>query len=105
MVEHQKKKAKVLDGGPNIDTYMSSVGASGRSAIMNQGSITLMLKPFGQRGTVDEVMTELRKKTSKIPGIRLFLQGQPAIRIGGMSSKAQYQVSVSSADLPTLYKT
>jgi len=104
MVEHQKKIAKILDADPNIGTYMSSVGASGRSSIMNQGTMFLILKPFGTRASVDKIIAEVRKKTANVPGIRLYLQGQPSIRIGGMSSKAQYQASVSCTDLPTLYK-
>jgi HAE1 family hydrophobic/amphiphilic exporter-1 len=104
MVEHQKKIAKIVGDDPNIFSVMSSVGAGGRNSTVNQGSVFVMLKPFDQRKSVDDIIAGLRKKTANIPGIRLYLQGSQAIRIGGMSSKAQYQASVSSSDLPALYK-
>jgi HAE1 family hydrophobic/amphiphilic exporter-1 len=104
MVKHQKQLMAILAKDPNIQSFMSSVGAGGRNSSTNQGSINLILKPYGQRPSVEDIITEMRKKTSGIPGIRLYLQGQQAVRIGGMSSKAQYQVSLSCNDNDKLYQ-
>jgi hydrophobic/amphiphilic exporter-1 (mainly G- bacteria), HAE1 family len=104
MVAHQKELAKIVTADPNIRSFMSSVGASGRNPTINQGSFFLILKPFDVRQSVDQIIDEMRKKTMNIPGIKLYLQGQPAIRIGGMSTKAQYQFTLSSTELEPLYK-
>jgi len=103
MVAHQKKLMEIVGKDPNIESFMSSVGSGGRNSSTNQGSMFLILKPYGQRLSPEDIITELRKKTSGIPGIRLYLQGQQAVRIGGMSSKAQYQVSLSCTDNTKLY--
>lgn len=104
MVDHQKQLAKIVSDDPNVESFMSSVGSGGRNSTVNQGSIFLILKDFDKRLGVDAIIAEMRKKTMKIPGIKLYLQGQPAIRIGGQSSKAQYQFTLSSSELDPLYK-
>ncbi len=38
-----------------------------------------------------------------MPGIRAYLQNPPVINVGGRISKSQYQFTLQSADLPTLY--
>ena len=49
-------------------------------------------------------MQELRPKLADIPGLKVFLQNLPSIRIGGMITKSQYQFTLQSADLDELYQ-
>lgn len=66
----------------------------------------MVLKPFSERTmSVDDIIQDLRKKTSRIPGIKFFMQNTPAIRIGGMQTKAMYQLTLSSSNTGALYKT
>jgi len=54
------------------------------------------LKPRDQRTlTADQVIEELRPKFARVAGVRVVLSNPPAIRIGGMMSRAP--VSVLSA--------
>ena len=65
-----------------------------------------MLQPFSKRKlSVDDIIQELRKKVSKIPGIRIYLQNLGAIKVGGQLTKAMYQLTMSGADIDTLYKS
>jgi HAE1 family hydrophobic/amphiphilic exporter-1 len=52
---------------------------------------------------VDEVIANLRPKLSGFPGMRVFLQNPPTIRIGGQVTKSIYQFSMQSPDKPALY--
>jgi HAE1 family hydrophobic/amphiphilic exporter-1 len=70
----------------------------------NQSRLSLYLKPRGQRLTADQVIRELTPKLNRVPGVRVFLQNPPAIRIGGRSSKSLYQFTLHSADLEALYQ-
>ena len=66
--------------------------------------MSLFLKPRGQRLSADGVIRELTPKLNRVPGVRVYLQNPPAIRIGGRSSKSLYQFTLQSADLATLYQ-
>jgi HAE1 family hydrophobic/amphiphilic exporter-1 len=99
MVRHQQQVAAVLSQDPNIEHFMSSVGGG----TMNQGRLSIRLKPRAERLSAEEVVRELQPKLAAIPGIRTFLQVPPVIRIGGRSSKTLYQFTLQSGDIETLY--
>jgi HAE1 family hydrophobic/amphiphilic exporter-1 len=100
MVTHQLAVAEVLKRSPYIDHFMSSVG----QGTMNQGRVTLRLKPRSQRPSADEIVRELQPQLSAIPGIRTYLQVPPVIRIGGRPTKTQYQFTLQAADITALYE-
>jgi HAE1 family hydrophobic/amphiphilic exporter-1 len=87
----------VLANDPNVAGYTANVfGSSGR--------LNVDLKPREERTlTADNVIEELRPKLARIPGIRVFLTNPPAIRIGGMMSRSQYQYTLQDPDTEELY--
>ena len=104
MVARQARLAEIVAKDPNIAGYMSSIGAGGSRATVNNGSILLLLKPAGERALgPDGIIQELRRKFAAVPGIRAYIQNPPSIRVGGRSSKAQYQYTLQSIDLKALY--
>jgi hydrophobic/amphiphilic exporter-1 (mainly G- bacteria), HAE1 family len=105
MVEHQKAVASVVKEDPNVDAFMSNAGARGPWARSNSGSMFIRLKPIEERKlNVDQVISELRPKLAQIPGIRVFLQNPPPIRIGGLVSRSLYQYTLQSPDTQELFK-
>ena len=48
-------------------------------------------------------MQELRPALAEIPGLKVFLQNLPSIRLGGTITKSQFQFTLQSADLDELY--
>jgi HAE1 family hydrophobic/amphiphilic exporter-1 len=83
---------------------MSSVGPSGQSAVLNNGSMFLRLKPTSERKlSANQVIQELRPKFAQIPGFNVFMQNPPLIRVGGQSSKALYQYSLQDTDTKELF--
>jgi HAE1 family hydrophobic/amphiphilic exporter-1 len=105
MVKHQKAVAAVIQADPNVDQFMSSAGGRGGIGGSNSGVVFLRLKPRNQRAlSADEVVNELRPKLAHIPGIRVYLQNPPPIRIGGQLTKAQYQVTLQGPDTDELYR-
>jgi HAE1 family hydrophobic/amphiphilic exporter-1 len=101
MVAHQKQVADIIKSDPNVLLFTSNVGG-----IQGRFSIDLKpLKPNGPRtATADEVIVELRNKTANIPGVRVYLQNPPAIRIGGQQTRSLYQYTLlGSTDTATLY--
>jgi HAE1 family hydrophobic/amphiphilic exporter-1 len=105
MVKHQKELAAIVANDPNIDAFMSAVGASGISVANNTGRIFMRLKPRSERKlSADEIIQELRAKVAGVVGINMFMQNLPPIRIGGMLTKSQYQFTLQSPDTGELYK-
>jgi len=105
MVKHQKELAAIVAEDPNIDAFMSAVGASGISVANNTGRMFMRLKPRSERKlSADEIIQEMRPKVSQVPGIMMFMQNLPAIRIGGTLTKSQYQFTLQSPDTGELYR-
>jgi len=103
MVNHQKEVAKILADDPNIENFTSSVGGGG-GGTSNTGRLFIRLKPRDQRElSADEVVSSLRPKMSKIPGIRVFIINPPVINIGGRFASGIYQYTLQAADLKSLY--
>ena len=106
MVKHQKELAAIVAEDPNIAAFMSAVGASGVSVANNAGRMFIRLKPRSERElSADEIIQELRPKVSQVPGIQMFMQNLPAIRIGGQLTKSQYQFTLQSPDTAELYRS
>ena len=104
MVAHQKQLAAIVQADSNVQGFMSSVGASGRSPTINQGRFFVHLKDPSKRSLdADGVARELTKKLSVIPGTRVYITNPPPINIGGRSSKSLYQFTMQATDIATLY--
>jgi hydrophobic/amphiphilic exporter-1 (mainly G- bacteria), HAE1 family len=105
MARHQQALAAVIQQDPNVEAFSSSIGASGPNAAGNQGRIFMRLKDRSERElSADGVIQELRAKAAAIPGIRIFLQNPPPIRIGGQLTKSLYQLTLQGPDTAELYR-
>jgi hydrophobic/amphiphilic exporter-1 (mainly G- bacteria), HAE1 family len=134
MVLHQNEVGKVLLDDPNRSDYFSSVtGGTNNGFIYTHlkspeerpkipsramlglerkyagvpvlGGVLHAITPlFAHHPDVNEVITELRPKFARVPGIRVFMQNPPPIRIGGQLTKSQYQLTLQSPDTDELYR-
>ncbi len=105
MMEHQRQLAAIVAADPNVEGFMSSIGAGGPNASGNTGRMFIRLKRRDQRQLgAEEVVQELRPKLAKVPGIRAFLQVPPPIRIGGSLTKSQFQYTLQGPDITELYR-
>ncbi len=106
MIRNQKAIADVVADDPNVVSLMSSVGGTASSTLggPNLGQLVVHLKPRAARALhVNGVIEELRPKLDSFPGMRVYIQNPPTIRIGGQVTKSQYQFSMQSPDKPVLY--
>ena len=98
MKEHQLAAAKIIAADPNIDGFMSAIGNA------NSGRFFMRLKPRSERKlNVSQIIQELRPKLAQVPGINVYPQIPPLIRVGGMASKALYQFSLQDTDTKELF--
>ncbi len=105
MVQHQQAAAAIVQEDPNVDGFMSAVGAGGSLNTVNQGRLFIHLKARDQRSlSADEVARSLTAELAAVPGLRVFLSNPPVINVGGRSSKSEYQFSLTSSDIDGLYQ-
>ncbi len=105
MKEHQQKIAAIVRKDPNVDSFMSGVGPIGTMVGSNTGRVFMRLKPRSERRlNADQVIQQLRAKLATVPGIRVFMQNPPPIRIGGTLTKSQYQFTLQSPNTKELFE-
>jgi HAE1 family hydrophobic/amphiphilic exporter-1 len=106
MREHQQQIASIVLQDPNIEGFMSAIGAGGPSSAVNQGRIFARLKPRHERPLhVDELVQSLRPRLAQVPGIVAYPQNPPPIRLSGTISKSPYQLTLQSPDTEELYSS
>jgi HAE1 family hydrophobic/amphiphilic exporter-1 len=106
MAERMNQVAAVARQNPNVAGVMVSSGGGGPfGGSGNQGRITVYFKPHGERSQdADAILRNLNPRFARIPGVRVFLNNPPAVRVGGRGSNSQYQFTLQSSDLDELYK-
>ena len=104
MLDAQQRVAEIIRQDENVEALCSTVGVSGSSSASNSGRVWIRLKPRHQRTlSADQVAAGLRKKTAGVPGVRVYFQNPPPIRIGGRSSKSMYQYTIQGPSTDELY--
>ncbi|HEV2488563.1 MAG TPA: efflux RND transporter permease subunit [Candidatus Acidoferrales bacterium] len=84
-------------------TYEGWRAKYGRTAVI--GSLLNLIRPaFERHMNISDVIQEMQPKLNTIPGLKVFLQNPPSIRIGGQVSKSQYQYALVSPQTDELYK-
>ncbi|ELS31610.1 MULTISPECIES: efflux RND transporter permease subunit [Pseudanabaena] len=103
MLKHQQAVVDIIRKDPNVAALNSTVGAAGPNASVNNGRITVRLKPRDQRPlSADEIIQELTPKLRRVTGIQAFLRSPPAIPIGGQQTNSTYQFTLQSLNLQDL---
>jgi HAE1 family hydrophobic/amphiphilic exporter-1 len=105
MAAKQRQAAKIVQDDPNVEAAMAFIGpsSSGSSQTLNLGRIFIRLKPRTERLPADAIIQELRPKLTSIPGMKVYLQNIPPIRIGGKITKSEYQYTLQDAETKELY--
>jgi hydrophobe/amphiphile efflux-1 (HAE1) family protein len=97
----QERLNEIVSSDPAVDHMVSFIGGGGTA--INNGTVFLQLKPLSKRKiSADRVIGRLRGKLAAIPGVALYLQSVQDVRVGGRSSRTQYQYTLQDADLSEL---
>jgi HAE1 family hydrophobic/amphiphilic exporter-1 len=100
MVALQQKVADAYRKSPHVANVASIVGGNA----LNSGRLFVELKPQDERPALQKVLSDLRRDTAQIAGIRAIAAPVQNLRIGGRSSKAEYQFVVQGLNRPLLYE-
>jgi hydrophobic/amphiphilic exporter-1 (mainly G- bacteria), HAE1 family len=106
LVEYQNQVANIIRNNKNVEALVSTIGGTAANTLggPNLGQIVVHLKPRAERSLLaNDVIEELRPLVAKVPGVRVYMQNPPTIRIGGQVSKSLYQFSMQSPNREELY--
>jgi len=107
LVEYQRRIAEIISANPNVEGLVSTVGGQAANTLggPNLGQIVVHLKPRGDRSELaTEIISSLRPEIAAVPGMQVYMQNPPTVRIGGQVSKSLYQFSMQSPDREALYE-
>jgi len=104
MVALQQEAAAIVQKSPHVEAFMSRIGGGGGVSSANAGRLIVTLKPRSQRPPVEDVVREFRRDLAGIPGLKVFPQNPPTVRIGGVNTKSLYQFTLFGPDLDALYE-
>jgi HAE1 family hydrophobic/amphiphilic exporter-1 len=108
LVEYQGQVADIISRNPNVAGLVSTIGGQAANTLggPNLGQIVVHLKPRGDRDELaNDIIEKLRPELAEVPGMQVYLQNPPTVRIGGQVSKSLYQYSMQSPDREALYAT
>jgi HAE1 family hydrophobic/amphiphilic exporter-1 len=101
MSKHMQEIGDIVLKDPAIAHMAMRMGGSGST--LNDGTMYITLKPLDERtASADQVIRRLQVQTSKVEGARLYLQSSQDVRVGGRSSRTQYQFTLQATDLDEL---
>ncbi len=104
MREAQEALGAIVLKDPGVATVAMSVGAGNGNAL-NNGKMFITLKPRDERdASADQIIARLRPQLDKVEGAKLFLQAAQDVRVGGRSSRTQYQFTLQDSQLDELNK-
>jgi multidrug efflux pump len=100
--EMQRLQARIVDAvkqDPDVVGAVSVIGVSPINATPNVGHLTITLKPRDERRAfVTEVVDRLRTAVAAVPGVTVYFQPVQDIQISTVSSRAQYQYTLTGTD-------
>src|SRR5262249_45317822 len=90
MKDKQLKVAAVARKNPYVQEFFSGIGPSGASTVGNLGRIFMRLKPRSERPPAEQIIQQMRPQFAVVPGMNVYPQILPTIRIGGQLTKGLY---------------
>ena len=90
---------EIVRAHPDVQSLGGYMG--GRAS--NSAMVFISLKPLKERKkTIWQIMQEIQKNSSHIPGIELFMRAMQDVRAGAREARTQYQFTLQTDDLALL---
>lgn len=100
MEEYEKKVAEVLTSHPAVDKIVAISSYSE----YRKGQNLVVLKPYGQRPPITDVIHDLDLSLATIPGVQSFIRNVPLIDLAtGQESRGDYQLALQSIFADKVY--
>jgi multidrug efflux pump len=98
MQERTKAVADALRDVPGVAGVAAFIGAGSVNPTLNQGQLSIVLKPRGERGGLAEVLPALQRAAASIPGVALYLKPVQDVALDTRVAPTEYQYSLSEVN-------
>jgi multidrug efflux pump len=93
-----------LRKNPAVAGVAAFIGAGTINPTLNQGQVSIVLKPRGERGSLEDVVASLHQDVAHVPGVELFLKPVQDITLDTTVAPTEYQYAVSEVSAQDLAK-
>jgi multidrug efflux pump len=103
MAERQQALAAAILEDPAVESLSSFIGVDGTNTTLNNGRISINLKPLNQRNiSASDLITRLQNLVAKVPGITLYMQPVQDLTVDDRVSRTQYQYTLEDPNAAEL---
>ncbi|HUB09528.1 MAG TPA: efflux RND transporter permease subunit [Myxococcales bacterium] len=103
MMQLQEQLATVVQHDPDVASVASFIGADGTNATVNNGRLSITLKPRSERkASAQQVIDRLMPQLAQVEGISLYLQAVQDLQIDNRVSRTQFQYTLEDASAAEL---
>jgi len=102
MQERTKAVADALRGVDGVAGVAAFVGAGSVNPTLNQGQLSIVLEPRGERGGLDRVLPALQEAAAHIPGVALYLKPVQDVTLDTRVAPTEYQYALSEVNAKEL---
>ncbi|MCB1578702.1 MAG: efflux RND transporter permease subunit, partial [Xanthomonadales bacterium] len=98
MLERTRRVAEALRADPAVTGVAAFVGAGSINPTLNQGQLSIVLKPRSQRDGLAELLPRLQRTVDRIPGVALFLKPVQDIALDNRVAPTEYQYALTEVN-------
>ncbi len=98
MEQRTKAVADALRDVPGVAGVAAFIGAGSVNPTLNQGQLSIVLKPRTERGGLDSMLPALQAAAAHVPGIALYLKPVQDVALDTRIAPTEYQYSLSQVN-------
>jgi multidrug efflux pump len=102
MEERTKAVAEALRAVPDVAGIAAFIGAGSINPTLNQGQLSIVLKPRSERGSLDRVVARLQNAVAHVPGVALYLKPVQDVALDTRVASSEYQYALSDVNAAEL---
>ncbi|MEO8802037.1 MAG: efflux RND transporter permease subunit [Rudaea sp.] len=102
MENYTKSVVAALRRDPAVAGVAAFIGAGDVNPTLNQGQVSIVLKPRGERGSLNQVLESLHHDVADIAGVQLFLKPVQDITLDSTVAPTAYQYALSEINAKDL---
>ncbi|WP_045728489.1 efflux RND transporter permease subunit [Xanthomonas sp. GPE 39] len=98
MEQRTQAVAAALRRDPAVTGVAAFIGAGSMNPTLNQGQLSIVLKPRNARVSLEELLPRLQRAAAGLPGVALYLKPVQDVTLDTRVAATEYQFSLSDVD-------
>ncbi len=98
MLDRTRRVAEALRADPAVTGVAAFIGAGSINPTLNQGQLSIVLKPRSERDALDVILPRLQRTIDTIPGVALYLKPVQDIALDNRVAPTEYQYALTEVN-------